>query len=216
MKRALITIAVAFALTFSGASNATLISRLGGSAFYDTDLHITWMTDTAYQVTWQQAIDWVAAKNSSNHLGFSDWRLAGSINRQPFPQSCPTAAGWTGVTICSEISHLMNVELGISYASTVVPSNPWGFVGGQDFWTSDASFVDQQAYLLDSFFGYDAVLSIYKTQTIAHGVGIGAVAVRDGDVAGTVPTPATFALVALGFFALACSRNTPRRRIAKT
>ena len=59
-------------------AEATLMSRLGGDAAYDDMLDITWLTDADLSGpgTWQNQLDWIAGLNSSNHLGFNDWRLA--------------------------------------------------------------------------------------------------------------------------------------------
>lgn len=74
-------------------SQATLLSRLGGQAYYDTVLGITWLTNTNLAWTnsfgingiaadggmsWDLALDWIDALNADGgkgHLGFNDWRL---------------------------------------------------------------------------------------------------------------------------------------------
>ncbi len=85
----------ALSLLLAGGAQATLLSRLGGQAVYDTDLDITWLadanlaasntfgvsgiTDTG-QMSWTTANEWTAAMNTANYLGYSDWRLPNAID----------------------------------------------------------------------------------------------------------------------------------------
>jgi len=72
------------------ASQAALESRLGGQAVYDTNLNITWLADANFaatnsldvsgirpdgSMTWFTAQSWIAGINTSNYLGYNDWRL---------------------------------------------------------------------------------------------------------------------------------------------
>jgi hypothetical protein len=75
------------------ASHALLIERLGGAAYYDTVLDITWLADANLaesetfgvagidsdgSMNWDTANDWIAAMNADSgtgYLGFNDWRL---------------------------------------------------------------------------------------------------------------------------------------------
>ena len=76
------------ALSFATASDAALVSRLGGLAYYDTDADLTWLADanaaqtSGYtgidvlsdgRMTWQAANDWAAQLTVG---GVSGWRLA--------------------------------------------------------------------------------------------------------------------------------------------
>ena len=82
-------------------AHAELQTRLDGRAVYDTDLNITWMSDanlaltnqfglslstvardltantvgSTGQMTWFNANSWIDGMNTTNYLGFSDWRL---------------------------------------------------------------------------------------------------------------------------------------------
>ena len=75
---------------FISISNAALVSRLGGQAYYDTALNITWLTNanlaasetfgvSGIQVdggmSWFTAHDWLNAMNSNNYLGANNWRM---------------------------------------------------------------------------------------------------------------------------------------------
>jgi hypothetical protein len=72
------------------AAQATLMSRLGGQAYYDPVLDITWLADANLaasntfgvgginadgSMNWNTANAWIAGMNGASHLGFSDWRL---------------------------------------------------------------------------------------------------------------------------------------------
>jgi len=59
-------------------AHAELHPRLGGAAAFDDVLNITWLTDAGLSGndSWANQLAWVSSLNSSNHLGFDDWRLA--------------------------------------------------------------------------------------------------------------------------------------------
>ena len=82
-------------------SQAALISRLSGQAYYDTVLDITWLADANLAATnqfgltqsagfpvagqvgstgvmnWDTANLWIDGMNAASYLGFDDWRLPG-------------------------------------------------------------------------------------------------------------------------------------------
>jgi hypothetical protein len=77
-------------LAVTGLADAALQSRLAGQAYYDTDLNITWLANANLAVTntfgvsginangtmdWNTAQAWIAAMNTANYLGASNWRL---------------------------------------------------------------------------------------------------------------------------------------------
>jgi len=81
-------------LTLStGLADAALVSRLGGQAYYDTNLGITWIAnanladtmpfgvfggDIDGRMSWTSANAWITAMNANGgtgYLGFNDWRL---------------------------------------------------------------------------------------------------------------------------------------------
>lgn len=83
-----------FGLAITTSANAALVSRLNGTAVYDTDLGITWLADanlagsntfgvsgisilpsSAGQMNWGTAQNWIVAMNNANYLGYNDWRL---------------------------------------------------------------------------------------------------------------------------------------------
>lgn len=90
MKWAGLLVGLLVSLGFCGTTNAALISRLGGQAYYDNVLDITWLADAnladtnAFGVVginangsmnWDEANAWIAGMNGANYLGFGDWRL---------------------------------------------------------------------------------------------------------------------------------------------
>ncbi len=87
-------LATALLCLVSASAEAALDSRLGGLAYYDATLDMTWLTDanlaatnnfgvsgistapaTLGRMTWDTAQDWIAAMNSANYLGINTWRL---------------------------------------------------------------------------------------------------------------------------------------------
>ena len=81
------------ALGASSLASGQLLSRLGGQAYYDTDLNITWLADANLAASntfgvlgtigawgpgnmdWSTGQQWIAAMNAANYLGFNDWRM---------------------------------------------------------------------------------------------------------------------------------------------
>lgn len=82
----LLTVALLLTVTGNHAT-AELHPRLGGQAYYDDVLDITWLADANYagtsaysadsfgRLSWDDALYFVDSLNAANHLGFSDWRL---------------------------------------------------------------------------------------------------------------------------------------------
>lgn len=117
----------ALSLLLASSAQAALVSRLGGQAVYDTDFDITWLADANLaasntfgvsgitdggQMSWTTANEWIAAMNTANYLGYSDWRLPATL--QPDP-SCRTQSGGDSFGYnCtgSEMGHLFYDELG--------------------------------------------------------------------------------------------------------
>ena len=73
----------------SAGTQAALVSRSGGQAYYDTDTDLTWVADanlaktSGYdadgQMGWTAAVDWATSLNAQNaglgYLGTNNWRL---------------------------------------------------------------------------------------------------------------------------------------------
>lgn len=71
-------------------AHAALESRLGGQAYYDSGLNVTWLANAKLASTqtfgvsgvqadgsmsWTTAQNWIGAMNTANYLGYGDWRL---------------------------------------------------------------------------------------------------------------------------------------------
>ena len=99
------------ALSFATASDAALVSRLGGLAYYDTDADLTWLADanaaqtSGYtgidvlsdgRMTWQAANDWAAQLTVG---GVSGWRLADTnpVDGTAFNDGITNANGSTDI-----------------------------------------------------------------------------------------------------------------------
>lgn len=116
----------------AGSADAALTSSLGGLAVYDDDLDITWVSNANLAKTnafgvaginadgtmnWATANNWIAAMNASTYLGFSNWRLPGTL--VPDDVSCTSDAAGTTPSgdstgfNCngSEMGHLFYSEL---------------------------------------------------------------------------------------------------------
>lgn len=67
-------LAVVLSLGLSTVAHATLISRLGGDAYYDTATNLTWLTDANMNglMTWSTANAWAASLNID---GVTGWHL---------------------------------------------------------------------------------------------------------------------------------------------
>ncbi len=109
----------------TGTANADLQGRLGGEVVYDTDRNLSVLANANLaasetfgvsginpdgSMNWYTALQWVDAMNTSNYLGFNDWRLANAINPELRPNivSCRTV-----VTYClnGDLVHLFLNEL---------------------------------------------------------------------------------------------------------
>jgi len=123
-------------------ANATLVSRLGGQAAYDIDLDITWITDVNLassqtfgiaegtagiinpggNMSWDTAHQWIAAMNTANYLGFSDWRLPTTLVPDSTCVGSTTTASGSGCT-GSEMGHLFYDELGGTAGTSILTSS---------------------------------------------------------------------------------------------
>jgi hypothetical protein len=100
MRKQTLSLILLAALALPGAAHATLFERLGGAAYYDDVLDITWLADANLAATnqfgltqsgnalpaagevgstgrmnWDTANAWIVGMNAADYLGFDDWRL---------------------------------------------------------------------------------------------------------------------------------------------
>ncbi|HSW03692.1 hypothetical protein [Aquabacterium sp.] len=207
--------------TAAHAATAALIDR-GGGMVYDSDQNITWLQDfgAGGLQYWQSAADWA---DNLAHGGYTDWRLPATL--QPDPGCSDDAGPGGGAPVqsagygCtgSEMGYLFYNHLGGNAGESVL--DPTGdsaqelanlalFENIQAYrYYSGTSYAPSPAALAWSFgFGHGLQSVDFK---VPDGLGSYAVAVRDGDVASTVPEPTGLALTltALGLLLVAGARR---------
>lgn len=163
-------------------------SRLGGLAYYDPNLNITWAANANINnlMDWSSAKDWAASLTIG---GISGWRLpSADVNADGTVVDC-TGGGAAG---CSDN------EMGFLYwdeGITTVDPVPFSDVRSGVYWSATESASDTgRAWAFGFNMGNQATNS--KTGTNY------AWAVRDGDIS-PVPVPAAVWFLASGLLGLA-------------
>lgn len=199
---------------FSAVASATyiLIPELGGQAVYDHATNLTWVANANLAdtntfgvsginaggyMTWSIAQQWIAAMDTANYLGYSDWRLptsdtcvgyncTGSEMGNLFYNGLGQVAGQsiTATNNAANYGLFQNVQSGLYWSGTEYAPNP------NDAW---------------NFLTYNGSQNAYSKSTI-----IFALAVRSGQVA-AVPEPSTALMLGVGLLALI---GVGRRRLA--
>ncbi|MCX7113066.1 MAG: hypothetical protein NTX45_23705, partial [Proteobacteria bacterium] len=108
---------LATGLGLASTAEASLISRLGGQAVYDTDFNITWLANANAAngtMNWQAAKDWATGLNVG---GYTGWRLPTALNADG---SGPCALGWNCTN--SELGHLFYTEGGLTQGQNITSS----------------------------------------------------------------------------------------------
>jgi len=115
----IVTAVIVSALGVSFGADAALVSRLGGTAYYDTELNITWTANADIN----GPMNWATADTWATNLvvgSVSGWRLPTTL--QPdvtcgtqFPAGVSSGLNCTG----SELGHLFYTELGGAAGSSI-------------------------------------------------------------------------------------------------
>ncbi|MCC7201855.1 MAG: DUF1566 domain-containing protein [Nitrospirae bacterium] len=205
------SIALALIIGVTVSAHATLTPNY--ELIYDTDLNIYWLQNANLaasntfgvsgiysdgRMTWDTAQTWIAAMNTANYLGFSDWRLPTTLQPDPSCNTAYSAYNCTG----SEMGHLFYTELGNKgyvAADDTIPQPGWGLTNTGPFFSiqpynyywsgTESSDWPNAAWV----FGFsDGGQGAYHKTNIAS-----AWAVRDGD-SHPVPEPATLFLLGSG------------------
>lgn len=206
-----------FSLGLVSTAHATLESRLGGLAYYDTDLDITWLADanagagssfddgfatTDGLMTWANANAWAASLNVG---GVTGWRLPTSLNSD----GSGPCSGFNCTD--SEMGHLFYNELGGATGSSILTSGDpdlalFSNIQPNGYWsgTEHAPFP-----VLAWNFNFNRGNLFWDTKNS----NLFAWAVHSGDVdASSVPEPGTVALMGLGLMGLLGLGRRQRRR----
>lgn len=221
MRTQALSLFVVLALSVPAAAQAVLLERLGGDAYYDTVLDITWLADTNLAATnafgvagingdgslnWDTANDWIDAMNSAMHLGIDGWRLPDAFNQDGsgpcFGYGCDD----------SEMGYMFYQNLGVAARSSVTSGdpllNPFQNLQTDRYWNSTTSqFVHMGPSFVSTFSFNDGIQSDLSPANFLF-----AWAVRDGDVADAVPAPGTMALLVGSLAGFAAVRRRWRRR----
>jgi hypothetical protein len=180
-------------------ANAAFESRLGGQAFYDTDLDITWLTNANAgagsifddgsntgdgRMSWTNANDWAVSLDIN---GITGWRLADmDVNGDDIVVDCATATA----TDC------LDNEYGYHFYNNGIHSSntgPFSNVQTTNYWSRNES--SSNAWLFDFTFNDGSQLATSKNYNAS------AWAVYDGDVA-AVPVPGAVWLFSSGLLGL--------------
>lgn len=154
-------------------ANAVLESRLGGQAYYDTELNITWAADANINGAHDWWAQWIWASGLTIG-GVSGWRLpsaeGGFVNEMYFLY-------WNEGITAATPGVFSNVQSSVYWSGTeLVEDRPYAFI-----------FFFNSGYTLDDIKSYPHF----------------AWAVHDGDVgAGLVPEPEMYAMMFIGLLAM--------------
>jgi len=182
------------ALLLSSATNAALLERLGGLAYYDDVANLTWLADanaTGTTMNWVDANAWATGLSVE---GVSGWRLANTL--QP-DAGCDITSFDRAVGLnCtgSEMGNLFYNVLG-NTGGTLTNIGPFSNLQG-GFWSAtEYARRNDQAYFINMGNGYQSLAGKGNSSSLS------AWAVQSGDVS-PVPVPAAVWLLSSGLLGL--------------
>ena len=202
----LTALALLTGMGLASTAEASLISRLGGLAVYDTDRNITWSANANLAGTtmnWTAATAWAA---NLVYAGFDDWRL-------------PTALNADGSGPCGPAYNCTGSELGNMFYGDI--NHGLGGVENTSITTTHNAnynlFTNIQSSVYWSGTEYALNPNVAWSFGTSNGIQVNDVkvnnfyawAVRSGDVA-AVPEPGVMGLLGIG--ALAWAGTKARRR----
>ena len=211
-------VTVTAALVVSTSTNAALIERLGGLAYYDDVADITWLADENYAwttgydqtlygydnhggLTWSDANTWAA---NLNVAGVTGWRLPDTL--QPDPSCSYTSPEISFGTGCtgSELGNLFyNVLGGTAHTSINTNHNSnydlFGYLEPAGFWSATEAPIQPYPPYYDNAFSFTMSGNLVTEEKSSNH--IYAWAVHTGDVS-AVPIPTAAWLFGSGLISL--------------
>jgi hypothetical protein len=191
-------------------AQASLVSRAGGQAYYDTTTDLTWVADANLAQTsgydadglmnWSAAANWIASLNAwSGYLGVTNWRLPTVTDTGTsgcnFSYS-GTDCGYNVDLTTGEMARMFYSILGNTgdyntsglvtgcsqtYPYCLTNTGPFSNLRPYNYWSGTAALNTCCAWRFDFGSGYqNSTLKTFEAN---------AWAVRDGDI-GLVPMPA--------------------------